>query len=272
MPNHPRCGSLLASAATGSRGRLRHGCRAGTPHGARGGRDGLRRPLLRRHHRAGHASSSARYGTAGTSSPTPRPGCWGPMITPAIKGGHEVTLPVAVEGAEVGDAIAIRIRDITVTSLATSSGHDRIIDGRFNGDPYCAKVCPGCGAADEATVVEGIGEDAVRCASCGAAGGPFAFANGYTIAFDDERSLGVTVGRRRRPRRSPGTPRTTPRCRAARSRTRSCCSPRTTSSASSPGCGRSWASSARPRRSTCRTPTTPATSARSCSGRPTPTP
>ena len=31
------------------------------------------------------------------------PGCWGPMITPAIKGGHEVTLPVAVEGAEVGD-------------------------------------------------------------------------------------------------------------------------------------------------------------------------
>ena len=33
------------------------------------------------------------------------PGCWGPMITPAIKGGHEVTLPVAVEGAEVGDAI-----------------------------------------------------------------------------------------------------------------------------------------------------------------------
>src|SRR5262249_27593764 len=32
------------------------------------------------------------------------PGCWGPMITPAIKGGHEVTLPVAVEGAEVGDA------------------------------------------------------------------------------------------------------------------------------------------------------------------------
>ena len=123
------------------------------------------------------------------------PGCWGPMITPAIKGGHEVTLPVAVEGAEVGDAIAIRIRDITVTSLATSSGHDRIIAGRFNGDPYCAKVCPGCGTADEPTVLEGIGEDAVRCASCGAVAAPFAFANGYTIAFDDDRTLGVTVGR-----------------------------------------------------------------------------
>ena len=40
------------------------------------------------------------------------PGCWGPMITPELKGGHEVTLPVLVEGAEVGDAIAIRIRDI----------------------------------------------------------------------------------------------------------------------------------------------------------------
>src|SRR3954470_22920995 len=121
------------------------------------------------------------------------PGCWGPMITPAIKGGHEVTLPVAVEGAEVGDAIAIRIREISVTSIATASGHDRIIEGRFNGDPYCAKVCPGCGREDEDTVVEGIGEDSVRCASCGAPASPFAFANGYTIAFDDERRLGVTV-------------------------------------------------------------------------------
>ena len=121
------------------------------------------------------------------------PGCWGPMITPSIRGGHEVTLPVAVEGAEVGDAIAIRIRDVSVTSIATASGHDRIIDGRFNGDPYCAKVCPGCGREDEETVVEGIGEDSVRCASCGAPASPFAFANGYTIAFDDERRIGVTV-------------------------------------------------------------------------------
>jgi acetamidase/formamidase len=121
------------------------------------------------------------------------PGCWGPMITPAIKGGHEVTLPVAVAGAEVGDAIAIRIRDVSVTSIATASGHDRIIEGRFNGDPYCAKVCPSCGREDEETVVEGIGEDSVRCANCGAPASPFAFANGYTIAFDDERRLGVTV-------------------------------------------------------------------------------
>jgi acetamidase/formamidase len=122
------------------------------------------------------------------------PGCWGPMITPAIKGGHEVTLPVAVEGAEVGDAIAIRICSIDVTSIATSSGNDRTNAGRFNGDPYCAKVCASCGRADEATVVEGIGEDAVRCAECGAPASPFGFTHGYTIALDGARGLGVTVG------------------------------------------------------------------------------
>jgi formamidase len=125
------------------------------------------------------------------------PGCWGPMITPAIKGGHEVTLPVEVEGAEVGDALAIHIRDISVTSLATASGNDRMIEGRFNGDPYCAKVCASCGQEDEATVVEGIGPDSVRCANCGAPAAPFAFTNGYTIAFDDEWRVGVTVGKGR---------------------------------------------------------------------------
>ena len=125
------------------------------------------------------------------------PGCWGPMITPSIRGGHEVTLPVEVEGAEVGDAVAIHIRDISVTSLATASGNDRMIEGRFNGDPYCAKVCESCGQEDEATVVEGIGPDSVRCANCGAPAAPFAFTNGYTIAFDDEWRVGVTVGKGR---------------------------------------------------------------------------
>src|SRR3954469_11878663 len=66
------------------------------------------------------------------------PGCWGPMITPAIRGGHEVAQPVAVAGAEVGDAIAIRIRDIAVTSIATASGNNQPMEGRFNADPYCA--------------------------------------------------------------------------------------------------------------------------------------
>ena len=86
------------------------------------------------------------------------PGCWGPMITPAIRGGHEVCQPVAVEGAQVGDAIAIRIKDISVTSIATASGNDQPMEGRFNGDPYCAPLCPGCGAEWPETRVEGIGE------------------------------------------------------------------------------------------------------------------
>src|SRR5690625_2741238 len=63
------------------------------------------------------------------------PGCWGPMITPNIKGGHEVTNPVYVEGAEKGDAIAIKIKKIEITSLATSSGVDKPIEGRFISDP-----------------------------------------------------------------------------------------------------------------------------------------
>ncbi|HOV39748.1 MAG TPA: acetamidase/formamidase family protein [Spirochaetales bacterium] len=60
------------------------------------------------------------------------------MITPEIRGGHEVTVPVAVEGAEVGDAVVIHIRDITITSLATASGNDQPITGRFLGDPFIA--------------------------------------------------------------------------------------------------------------------------------------
>lgn len=123
------------------------------------------------------------------------PGCWGPMITPAIRGGHEVTLPVAVEGAEVGDAIAIRIKDITVTSLATASGNDRSISERFLGDPYVAARCPGCGTLNPETRVEGIGPTAVRCVKCGADATPFVISHGYTVVFDRERSIGVTLHR-----------------------------------------------------------------------------
>ena len=125
----------------------------------------------------------------------PTPGCWGPMITPSIRGGHEVCQPVAVEGAKPGDAVAIRIKDIEVTSLATSSGNDQAMEGRFNGDPYIAAVCPGCGTEWPETRVEGIGPESVRCASCGADCTPFTFTNGYTIAFDELRSVGVTVPR-----------------------------------------------------------------------------
>lgn len=121
------------------------------------------------------------------------PGCWGPMITPAIRGGHEVTQPVAVEGAEVGDAIAIRIKDIVVTSIATASGNDQVMAGRFLGDPYVAGRCPECGTLYPETRIEGIGPTAVRCVNCGADATPFTFTNGYTIAFDENRQVGVTL-------------------------------------------------------------------------------
>jgi len=126
---------------------------------------------------------------------TSTPGCWGPMITPAIRGGHEVCRPVAVAGAEVGDAIAIRIKDIAVTSAATASGNDQAMEGRFNGDPYCAAVCPGCGTEWPETRLEGIGQTAVRCTRCGADATPFTFTNGYTIAFDERHGVGVTLPR-----------------------------------------------------------------------------
>ncbi|MEH2510412.1 formamidase [Nitrobacteraceae bacterium AZCC 1564] len=123
------------------------------------------------------------------------PGCWGPMITPEIRGGHEVTRPVAVAGAEIGDAIAIRIRSLVVTSAATSSGNDKVMTGRFNGDPFCAAVCPNCKLEWPRTRIEGIGQTAVRCENCGADATPFIFSNGYTIAFDDERQIGLTVSK-----------------------------------------------------------------------------
>jgi acetamidase/formamidase len=123
------------------------------------------------------------------------PGCWGPMITPSIRGGHEVSTPVAVDGAVPGDGIALRIRDIEVTSVATASGNDQPMEGRFNGDPYVAAVCPGCGTEWPETRVEGIGPESIRCAACGADCTPFTFTNGYTIAFDELRSVGVTLGR-----------------------------------------------------------------------------
>ncbi|RME47537.1 MAG: acetamidase [Chloroflexi bacterium] len=123
------------------------------------------------------------------------PGCWGPMITPAIRGGHEVTQPVAVAGAEVGDAVAIRIKDITVTSVATASGNDQWMEGRFVGDPYVAGKCPGCGTLYPESRIEGIGQEAIRCAKCGADVTPFTFTNGYTIFFDGNRSVGVTLNK-----------------------------------------------------------------------------
>lgn len=121
------------------------------------------------------------------------PGCWGPMITPSFQGGHEVTLPVAVEGAEVNDAIAIRIQQVRVTSTATASGTMAFVEGRYTGDPFVVRSCPECGAENPASRVEGIGRGAIRCVACGAEVSPFQLTNGYTIVFDEERRIAVTV-------------------------------------------------------------------------------
>jgi len=121
------------------------------------------------------------------------PGCWGPMITPDFRGGHEVTRPVAVAGAQVGDALAIVIEEMRVLSLATSSGTMVTNPAAFGEDPFVDKKCPSCGTPWPASRVEGTGAESVRCANCGAPASPFAFEEGYTIVFDHEGSVGVTV-------------------------------------------------------------------------------
>jgi len=129
----------------------------------------------------------------GTIIANTAPGCGGPMITPRLRGGHEVTQPVFVEGAEVGDGVAIRIRDITVTSIATASGHDSSPEGFCVGDPYVAARCPVCDTGGPETHVEGIGPDAVKCDVCGNAVKPFEIVHGYTVTFDETRSVGLTL-------------------------------------------------------------------------------
>jgi len=124
------------------------------------------------------------------------PGCWGPMITPSFKGGHEVTSPVAVAGARPGDAIVIHIKRITVTSTVAASGTMDFVEGRYTGDPFVARHCPNCGTKNPLTRIEGIGAEAVRCAECGAEVSPFRLTNGYTIVFDDERKIALTVSRK----------------------------------------------------------------------------
>lgn len=121
------------------------------------------------------------------------PGCWGPMITPSLRGGHEVTQPVFIEGAEIGDGLAIRIRDITVTSIATASGHDSSPEGFCLGDPYVAARCPTCDTVWPETHIEGVGQDSVKCDVCGNAVKPFEIVHGYTVTFDDTRTVGLTL-------------------------------------------------------------------------------
>ncbi len=131
----------------------------------------------------------------GTIVAATAPGCWGPMITPKFKGGHEVTQPVAVEGAEVGDAIAISIQRVKVTSLATASGTHSFVEGRYIGDPFVARMCPKCGVMNPPTKLVGIGQEAVRCEQCGQEISPFRVPHGYTMVFDHKKGMALTVSK-----------------------------------------------------------------------------
>jgi len=121
------------------------------------------------------------------------PGCWGPMITPTLRGGHEVCTPVTVENTDIGDAVAIYVEEIKVKSKAASSGVDEPVEGAFIGDPYVAKKCPKCGKTWPEFNVEGIGQKAIKCKNCGTPASPFRMIHGYTIIFDENKSFGLTV-------------------------------------------------------------------------------
>ncbi|MDG5817783.1 acetamidase/formamidase family protein [Natronococcus sp. A-GB7] len=136
------------------------------------------------------AGTVADGGTIETYTP---PGCWGPMITPEFRGGHEVTRPIRVENAEVGDAVALTIRDVEVTSLATSTGSMRERTEAFGDDPFVDHRCPDCGTEWPESIVEGTGEEAIRCAECGANASSFGFEYGYTVVFDEDHTVGITV-------------------------------------------------------------------------------
>ncbi|MCW4041262.1 MAG: acetamidase/formamidase family protein, partial [Candidatus Bathyarchaeota archaeon] len=123
------------------------------------------------------------------------PGCWGPMITPTLRGGHEVCTPVRIENAEIGDAVAISIEQIRVVSQATASGVDQPLDAAFVGDPFVNKRCPTCREPWPQIHVQGIGETAIRCVHCGGTATPFHMVEGYTMVFDETRRFGVTVNR-----------------------------------------------------------------------------
>ena len=124
------------------------------------------------------------------------PGCWGPMITPRIRGGHEVTRPVFIAGAEPGDSVVIRIRDVNVTSFATASGHDRWVEGHYLGDPYAAPRCPNCENALPGHLCRPGSVNRLFVAlSATLPVTPFQIVNGYTTVFDDSRQVGVTVSK-----------------------------------------------------------------------------
>ena len=149
------------------------------------------------------------------------PGCWGPMITPSIRGGHEVCSPVAVKDA----ASATRSRSGSATSRSprwpprpATTRRWRALNGDRTARPSARSAAPsGRRRASRASA------GSMRCANCGADATPFTFTNGYTIAFDPTHTVGVTVGGETAEAFAT-TRRGWPRYPTTRARTRSCCS------------------------------------------------
>ncbi len=116
------------------------------------------------------------------------PGCWGPMITPSIRGGHEVSQPVAVAGAEVGG----RGRDPDQAHRGHLDG-DRIGNRAHHGDslqrrPLLRTRVSGVSdrVARDPDSWDRAASDPLRALRRGR--DAFTIANGYTMAFDELRS------------------------------------------------------------------------------------
>ena len=75
--------------------------------------------------------------------------------------------PVAVDGAKPGDAVAIRIKDIEVTSLATSSSNDQPMEGRFKQRPTARRSARAAGRSGPRPASRASGRS--RCAARAAA-------------------------------------------------------------------------------------------------------
>lgn len=121
------------------------------------------------------------------------PGCWGPMITPRIYGGHEVTEPVYVEGAEPGDSIAIYIESVQTLTPFCTSGTRKAVPGNFEGDPSVNAICPHCHIHHPETYIDEIGDNSVKCSKCHNPIIPQTYENGYTVAYDRDDDIAVAV-------------------------------------------------------------------------------
>lgn len=102
---------------------------------------------------------------------------------------------MVVEGALVGDSIAIKILGVRILSRAAASGTEVWREGSFVHDAFVSKKCPGCGTINPESVITGIGPDAVSCRACHAPVNAFKPTCGYTLFFDQDRSIGVTLPR-----------------------------------------------------------------------------